>query len=56
MKSRPAPALLLPAPTLANLPKADELAVLRAWYAGLPVRQAVARYLPAALGDGGSAA
>ncbi|SIT50866.1 hypothetical protein BN2476_960017 [Paraburkholderia piptadeniae] len=31
------------------------LAVLRAWYAGVPVRQAVARYLPAALGNGQSA-
>ncbi len=29
--------------------------MLRAWYAGLPVRQAVERFLPAALGDGKSA-
>lgn len=29
--------------------------MLRAWYAGLPVRQAVAHYLPAALGAGTSA-
>ena len=29
--------------------------MLRAWYAGLAVRQAVARYLPARLGDGKSA-
>ncbi|MFB9129084.1 hypothetical protein ACFFYR_40300, partial [Paraburkholderia dipogonis] len=29
--------------------------MLRAWYAGVSVRQAVARYLPAALGDGRSA-
>ncbi|SMG61214.1 Phage integrase protein [Paraburkholderia susongensis] len=55
MKSRPTPAPSLPAPTIASLPNADELAVLRAWYAGLPVRQAVARYLPGALGDGKSA-
>jgi site-specific recombinase XerD len=38
-----------------GFPDADELAVLRAWYSGLPVRQAVARYLPAALGNGRSA-
>jgi site-specific recombinase XerD len=38
-----------------GFPDADELAVLRAWYAGVSVRQAVARYLPAALGDGKSA-
>lgn len=38
-----------------GFPDADELAVLRAWYAGVSVRQAVARYLPSALGDGKSA-
>ncbi|MGF6506135.1 phage integrase family protein [Paraburkholderia sp. 32] len=38
-----------------GFPGADELAVLRAWYAGVSVRQAVARYLPSALGDGKSA-
>ncbi|MGF6536737.1 hypothetical protein OKW32_000023 [Paraburkholderia youngii] len=38
-----------------GFPDADELAVLRAWYAGLPVREAVERYQPAALGDGRSA-
>lgn len=55
MKSRPIP-LPAPAPSSsAGFPDADELAVLRAWYEGLPVRQAVARYLPAALGDGKSA-
>ncbi|MBB5510918.1 hypothetical protein HDG35_007215, partial [Paraburkholderia sp. JPY681] len=27
-----------------RFPAADELAVLRAWYAGLPVREAVERY------------
>ncbi|WP_233860291.1 site-specific integrase [Paraburkholderia sp. HD33-4] len=49
---------LMPAPAPADppgFPNADELAALRAWYAGLPVRQAVARYLPSALGDGKSA-
>ncbi|CAG9260444.1 site-specific integrase [Paraburkholderia unamae] len=55
MKSRPIP-LPAPAPSSsAGFPDADELAVLRAWYEGLPVRRAVARYLPAALGDGKSA-
>jgi hypothetical protein len=29
-----------------GFPIADELAVLRAWYAGLPVREAVKRYQP----------
>jgi site-specific recombinase XerD len=59
MKARPVP---LPAPAAPaaraeppGFPDADELAVLRAWYAGLPVRQAVMRYLPSALGDGKSA-
>lgn len=55
MKTRLTP---LPSPAgdvPAGFPDADELAVLRAWYAGLPVRQAVERYLPAALGDGKSA-
>ncbi|MEX3815974.1 phage integrase family protein [Paraburkholderia sp. BR13439] len=41
--------------TAPGFPDADELAVLRAWYAGVSVRQAVARYLPSALGDGKSA-
>ncbi|WP_421042983.1 phage integrase family protein [Paraburkholderia sp. A2RI-6] len=44
-----------PAPEPAGFPDADELAMLRAWYSGLAVRQAVARYLPARLGDGKSA-
>lgn len=39
----------------AGFPDADELAALRAWYAGMPVRQAVERYLPARLGNGRSA-
>lgn len=49
---------LLPAPDTrepASFPGADELAVLRAWYAGVAVRQAVERYRPSALGDGKSA-
>ncbi len=37
-----------------GFPEPGELAALRAWYAGLPVRQAVERYLPSALGDGRS--
>ncbi|WP_201703831.1 site-specific integrase [Paraburkholderia kirstenboschensis] len=52
MKTR----LTLPSTPVVNaapsFPDADELAVLRAWYAGVPVRQAVVRYLPSALGDG----
>jgi site-specific recombinase XerD len=55
MKTRLTP---LPAPSPVGppgFPDADELAVLRAWYEGLPVRRAVERYLPAALGDGQSA-
>ncbi|MGF6545778.1 phage integrase family protein [Paraburkholderia youngii] len=47
-----------PAPASADppgFPDADELAVLRAWYAGSPVREAVKRYQPASLGDGKSA-
>jgi hypothetical protein len=34
---------------------ADAIVALRAWYAGLAVREAVARYLPARLGEGRSA-
>ncbi|MEX3939755.1 phage integrase family protein [Paraburkholderia sp. BR10937] len=55
MKTRHPP---LPAPASAEpagFPDADELAMLRAWYAGLAVRAAVERYLPSALGDGKSA-
>ncbi|MDS0861993.1 tyrosine-type recombinase/integrase [Burkholderia pseudomultivorans] len=44
-----------PSAASAGFPDADELAALRAWYAGMPVRQAVERYLPARLGDGRSA-
>ncbi|WP_233809428.1 site-specific integrase [Paraburkholderia sp. HP33-1] len=50
--------LPLPSPRIEEppgFPAADELAVLRAWYAGLPVRKAVERYQPASLGDGKSA-
>ncbi|MFW2274430.1 integrase, partial [Burkholderia orbicola] len=43
------------APAPAGFPDADELAALRAWYAGMTVRQAVERYLPDRLGDGRSA-
>ncbi|MGY6236204.1 site-specific integrase [Burkholderia ambifaria] len=54
------PRLTLPpfsdsAPALAGFPDADELAALRAWYAGMTVRQAVERYLPGRLGEGRSA-
>ncbi len=38
-----------------DFPGADELAALRAWYAGLSTREAVLRYLPLALGEGRSA-
>ncbi|MFC6970262.1 phage integrase family protein, partial [Paraburkholderia dipogonis] len=37
-------------PAIDGFPDADELAALRAWYAGMPVRQAVARYLPDRIG------
>lgn len=36
-------------------PDASLLAALRAWYAGMPSREAVERYCPSALGDGTSA-
>ncbi|MBR8411862.1 site-specific integrase [Burkholderia cenocepacia] len=42
-------------PAPAGFPDADELAALRAWYAGMTVRQAVERYLPDRLGGGRSA-
>ncbi|WP_430507110.1 phage integrase family protein, partial [Burkholderia sp. BCCCDS15] len=42
-------------PAPAGFPDADELAALRAWYAGMTVRQAVERYLPDRLGEGRSA-
>ena len=52
MKTLPSPASTA---TPTGFPDADELALLRAWYEGLPTRQAVARYLPTTLGDGRSA-
>jgi hypothetical protein len=48
---------LTPTPTeprTGDFPDADELAMLRAWY-GMPVREAVERYLPQRLGAGQSA-
>lgn len=47
MTNRPERLPAPPSPEPAGFPDADELAILRAWYSGLPVRQAVARYLPA---------
>jgi site-specific recombinase XerD len=38
-----------------DFPDADELAALRAWYAGMPARRAVERYLPRRAGEGRSA-
>ncbi|WP_322059733.1 site-specific integrase [Paraburkholderia sp. J63] len=55
MKTRPTTNHAPPSAEPAGFPDADELAMLRAWYAGLPVRQAVVRYLPARLGEGKSA-
>ena len=43
------------APTPDGFPDADSLAALRAWYAGLPTREAVARYLPGSAAMGQSA-
>jgi site-specific recombinase XerD len=42
-------------PILVEFPDADELAMLRAWYAGMPVRKAVECYLPRLIGAGESA-
>jgi hypothetical protein len=39
----------------AGFPDTDELAALCAWYAGMPVRKAVERYLPERVGAGQSA-
>src|SRR5579859_4842013 len=44
-----------PEPRSVDFPDADELAMLRAWYAGKPVRKAVERYLPDRVGAGQSA-
>lgn len=43
------------APNPTGFPDADELAMLRAWYAGMPVRKTVERYLPDRVGAGQSA-
>lgn len=51
----PRPPLPRPDGDAVGFPDAVELAVLRAWYAGVAVRPAVERYLPSALGDGKSA-
>lgn len=47
----------LPSPALetGNFPRADEIAVLRAWYEGVEIRSAVVRYMPSSLGGGASA-
>lgn len=42
-------------PRPVDFPDADELAMLRAWYAGMAVRKAVERYLPDRIGAGQSA-
>ena len=38
-----------------DYPTADELAAIRAWYSGMSVRSAAARYVPEQLGEGRSA-
>ncbi|WP_442955608.1 phage integrase family protein [Paraburkholderia sp. MPAMCS5] len=43
------------APTPDGFPDADSLAALRAWYAGLPAREAVQRYLCGSMGERQSA-
>jgi site-specific recombinase XerD len=52
MKTRLIPS---PEPHPADFPGADELAMLRAWYAGMAVRKAVEHYLPERIGAGQSA-
>lgn len=47
--------ILLPESSPIDFPDADELAMLRAWYAGMPVRKAVGRYLLERIGAGQSA-
>ncbi len=44
-----------PEPRRLDFPDADELALLRAWYAGMPVRKAAERYVPDRIGAGQSA-
>jgi hypothetical protein len=54
MKTRlPSPSASAPTPD--GFPDADSLAALRAWYAGLPAREAVVRYLPGNTAMGQSA-
>jgi hypothetical protein len=38
-----------------DFPDADELAMLRAWYAGMPVRKAAEHYVPDRIAAGQSA-
>ena len=54
MNTRPTPTSS-PGPRIADFPDADELAMLRAENAGMPVRRAVERYLPERVGAGQSA-
>lgn len=44
-----------PEPRPVDFPDADELALLRAWYAGMPVRKAAERYVPDRIAAGQSA-
>ncbi|EKS72126.1 integrase/recombinase protein [Burkholderia sp. SJ98] len=55
MKTRQSPAPALAAPASPHFPDAASLAALRAWYAGLTARAAVARYLSSTRADGQSA-
>lgn len=55
MKTRLTIPALQDAATPAGFPDADEIAVLRAWYAGMSTRDAVNRYLPGRLRQGRSA-
>jgi len=52
METRLTPSL---EPRPVDFPDADELAMLRAWYAGMSVRKAVERYLAERVGAGQSA-
>jgi hypothetical protein len=54
VKTRPSPGLI-PAGDRLGLPDADSLVGLRAWYAGLSPREAVARYLDPRKAEGESA-
>ncbi|MDR5880539.1 phage integrase family protein [Caballeronia sp. LZ032] len=55
MKTRQSPAPAPAAPASPPFPDAASLAALRAWYAGLTARAAVARYLASTRADGQSA-